>query len=115
MVEVIESIVEGNRRIVRATFLVPPKTGVKTDPGTVTFTARRRKEKGDAAAAYAPTSYVFGVASEVQRTAGEAVGVFELSFLPAQGTWNVYVKGTGAAEAAGEVQFVVERAEALTT
>ena len=113
--EVIDVIVEGNRRIVRATFLVPPRTGVKTDPTTTTFTARRRRESGDAATAYAPKSYVFGTDVEVQRAAGEAVGVFELSFVPAQGTWHVYVKGTGAAEAAGEVTFVVKRAEALTT
>jgi len=114
-VEVIDVIVEGNRRIIRATFRVPPKTGAKTDPTTITFTARRRKEKGDAAAAYAPKSYTYLTDSEVQRTAGEAAGVFELSFVPAQGTWSVYVKGTGAAEAAGEVTFVVERAEALAT
>lgn len=111
--EVIEVIVEGNRRIVRATFLVPPKTGVKTDPTTTTFTARRRRESGDRPSDYAPTTYEFGVDPEVQRTTGEAVGVFELSFVPAQGTWTVYVKGTGAAEAAGEVQFVVKRSEAL--
>ena len=56
---------EGNKWIVRAEFRVPPGAGgVLTNPTTVTFTARRRRELGDAAAAYTPTAYVPGTAPE---------------------------------------------------
>lgn len=108
----IEVLVEGNQRVVRAEFRVPDASGTLTNPTTVTFTARKRRESGDKASAYAPTAYVFGVASEVTNP---SVGAFELRFAPAQGTWAVYVAGTGAAHAADEISFVVDRAEALTT
>ncbi len=114
----IEVLVEGNRRIVRARFLVPPETGVLTDPTAITFVARRRRESGDVPADYAPTTYgpfTMGVlpTSEVSRTSGVPTGSFDFIFEPKQGTWAVYVKGTGAAHAAGEIAFVVDRAEAL--
>ena len=109
----IEVLVEGNRRIVRAAFRVPADdTGVLTDPTTTVFTARKRKQQGDAPSAYAPTTYTFPTA-EVQRTPGVPTGSFDFTFLPAEGTWAVHVQGTGAAYAAGEVVFVVDRAEAL--
>lgn len=109
----LEVLVEGNRRIVRAAFRVPADdTGVLTDPTTVVFTARKRKQAGDVAAAYAPTTYTFPTA-EVARTPGVAVGSYDFTFLPGEGTWAVHVQGTGAAYAAGEVAFVVDRAEAL--
>lgn len=111
MSELLEPQVEGNKWIVRAEFRVPPGAGgVLTNPATVTFTARRRRELGDAASAYAPTAYVFGTDSEVTNP---STGVFVLTFEPAQGTWAVHVQGTGAAYAASEVSFVVDRAEAL--
>jgi hypothetical protein len=106
----LEVLVEGNQRIVRASFRVPDENGTLTDPTTVTYTARKRREKGDSAAAYAPTEYVYLTDPEATR---EALGIFRLTFEPAEGTWDVYVKGTGAAHAAGEIQFVVDRAEAL--
>ena len=111
----IEVLVEGNQRIVRAEFRVPNELGVLTDPTTVTFTARRRKEQGDAPADYAPTTYTFPASAEVTKTSGVPNGSFDLRWEPKQGTWAVYVRGTGAAHAAGEITFVVERAEALTT
>lgn len=109
----IEVLVEGNQRIVRAEFRVPDENGVLTDPTTVKFTARRRRELGDQPADYAPTEYVFGVATEVTKTTGVPNGSFDFRWEPAQGTWAVYVRGTGAAHAAGEISLVVDRAEAL--
>jgi hypothetical protein len=100
-------LVEGNKRIVRARFRVPDEDGPLTDPSTVTFTARRR---GGAA-----TTYVWGTDPEVQRTPGQPVGSFDLEFQPGEGTWAVHVQGTGSAHAAGEISFVVARAEALAT
>lgn len=100
---------EGAKVVVRAEFRVPDDDGVLTDPTTVTFTARRRL----AGVLQPPAAYAFGSASEVTRTAGVATGSFDLTFEPAEGTWYVHVKGTGAAAAAGEVTFVVEHAEAL--
>jgi hypothetical protein len=105
----LEVLVEGNKRIVRAWFRVPDEDGVLTDPTTLTFTARRQV----GGAWQAPTAYVFGTDSEVDRTTGEATGVFDLEFVPEEGTWAVHVQGTGAAHAAGEVMFIVKRAEAL--
>lgn len=101
----LEVLVEGNQRIVRARFRVPDDEGALTDPSTLTFTARRRGAS--------PTEYVFGTDAEVTRTQGEPVGVFDFSFVPEEGTWAVHVQGTGAAHAAGEVEFQVGRAEAL--
>ena len=109
----LEVLVEGNQRIVRAEFRVPDEDGVLTDPTTVTFTARRRREIGDQPADYAPTVYTFPASSEVTKTTGVPNGSFDLRFEPEQGTWAVYVKGTGACHAAGEIAFVVDRAEAL--
>ena len=109
----IEVLVEGNQRIVRAEFRVPDEDGILTDPTTVTFTARRRREVSDRPADYAPTTYVFGTDPEVTKTTGVPIGSFDLKFEPAQGTWAVYVRGTGAAHAATEIAFVVDRAEAL--
>jgi hypothetical protein len=108
-----EVLVEGNQRIVRAVFRVPDENGVLTDPSTVVFTARRRREKGDDAADYAPTVYTFGIDPEVTKTVGVPTGSFDFKFTPTQGTWWVHVQGTGAATAAGEIGFVVDRAEAL--
>jgi hypothetical protein len=109
--ELLEPQVEGNRWIITAEFRVPPGTGgALTNPTTVTFTARRRREIGDVASAYTPTAYVMGTAAEVTNP---STGVFLLTFTPGQGTWAVHVQGTGAAHAASEVAFVVDRAEAL--
>jgi len=114
----IEVLVEGNQRIVRAEFRVPDENGVLTDPTTITFTARRRREAGDKAADYAPTVYgphAMGAlpTAEIKRTPAAPNGSFDFTFEPKQGTWAVYVKGTGSAHAAGEIAFVVDRAEAL--
>jgi hypothetical protein len=98
----LEVRVEGNKRIVRATFRVPDDTGALTDPSAVTYTARKRGGT--------PTAYVYLTAGEVTRV---SQGIFELAFIPAEGTWDVHVQGTGTAYAAGEIAFVVERARAL--
>ena len=111
MSALLEPQVEGNKWIITAEFRVPPGIGgVLTNPTTVTFTARRRRELGDTASAYAPTAYVMGVAPEVTNP---STGVFKLTFTPGQGAWSVHVQGTGAAHAASEIAFVVDRAEAL--
>lgn len=109
----VEVRVEGNQRVVRAEFRVPDENGVLTDPTLTTFTARRRRELGDQPADYAPTVYTFPASAEVTRTSGVPAGSFDFRFEPKQGTWSVYVKGTGAAHAAEEITFVVDRAEAL--
>ena len=106
----LEVLVEGNKRIVRATFRVPDEDGVLTDPTDVIFTARRRREPGDQPSAYAPTVYEFGTDPEATR---ESLGIFRLTLEPSEGTWAVHVQGTQAAHAAGEIAFVVDRAEAL--
>jgi hypothetical protein len=100
----LEVLVEGNKRIVRASFRVPDDAGALTDPTTVTFTARKRGAASE--------DYIFGTDAEVTKF---AVGVFDFTYTPAEGTWAVHVQGTGAAHAAGEVQFIVSRAEALAT
>lgn len=114
----IEVLVEGNQRIVRAEFRVPDENGVLTDPTTLTFTARRRREIGDQPADYAPQAFgpvTMGAlpTSEIKRTAAVPNGSFDFTFEPEQGAWSVYVKGTGSAHAAEEIAFVVDRAEAL--
>lgn len=98
----LEVRVEGNKRIVRATFRVPDDAGTLTDPSAVTFTARRR---GDM-----PTPYVYLSDSEVTRV---SLGIFELEIIPAEGTWAVHVQGTGTAYAAGEIEFIAAHSEAL--
>lgn len=98
----LEVLVEGNKRIVRATVRVPDEAGVLTNPTTSTFTARKR-------GAVAQT-FVLGTNAEVTNP---STGVIELNFEPAEGTWAVYFKGTGAAHVAGEIQFIVARSEAL--
>ena len=108
----LEALVEGNKRIVRATFRVPDEDGALTDPTAVTFTARKRREQGDPASAYAPTAYVYLAAPEVVR---ESLGIFKLTLEPVEGTWAVHVQGTQACHAAAEIGFVVDRAEALAT
>lgn len=115
----LEVLVEGNRRIVRAEFRVPDENGVLTDPTTIQFAVRKRREQGDQPAAYATTTYgpvaMGGLpTAEISRTPSVPTGSFDLTFEPGQGTWWVYVKGTGAAHAAGEISFVVDRAEALS-
>jgi hypothetical protein len=100
----LEVLVEGNKRIVRASFRVPDGAGVLTDPTTVTFTARKRGAASE--------DYIFGTDSEVAKF---ATGVFDFTFAPAEGTWAIHAQGTGTAHAAGEVQFIVSRAEALAT
>jgi hypothetical protein len=107
----VEVLVEGNQRIIRALFRVPDENGVLTDPTSVIFTARRRREVGDVPSDYAPTTYTTGAAE----FSHPSTGTFELKFTPKQGTWWVHVAGTGACTAAAEIGFVVDRAEALVT
>jgi hypothetical protein len=102
----LEVRVEGNKRIVRATFRVPDDTGALTDPSAVTFTARRQL----GGVWQTPTPYVYLVAGEVTRA---SLGVFEFTFIPGEGTWAVHVQGTGTAYAAAEVEFIAGRAKAL--
>lgn len=92
----------GNKIVVRGEWRVPNTAGALTDPTTVTFTARLR---GAAA-----TPYVYAVDAEVTRV---SVGIFEFARVPAEGTWSVHAQGTGAAYAAGEIEFVIDHSRAL--
>jgi hypothetical protein len=103
----VDVFMEGTKAVVRAEFRVPDDDGVLTDPAAVTFTARHRLS----GVLQTPTAYVYGVAPEVTRV---STGIYELTFVPTEGTWYVHVQGTGPAHAAGEATFVIEHAEALT-
>jgi len=95
---------QGNKIIGRATFLVPDAEGALTDPSTVVYTARLNDDAAIAAV------YTYGVDSEVTRV---SLGIFELAFIPDPGVWYVHVQGTGAAHAAGQVRFTIDRSGAL--
>jgi hypothetical protein len=106
-VAVLSVIMEGSKVIVHAEWRVPDDAGVLTDPTAVTFTTRRRS----AGVLQAPTSYVFP-ATEVTKP---STGIYEFAKVLEEGTWYVHAQGTGTAHGAGEISFVVEHAEALTT
>lgn len=100
----LSSYVRGNKVIARAEFRVPDETGPLTDPSTITFTATKQERNAT------PTTYVYGVASEVIRV---SAGIYELALVPAEGTWHVHVQGTGAAYAAMETSFEIRHSRAL--
>ena len=93
---------EGNQVVVHAEWRVPDATGILTDPTTVVYTARRADDS--------PTAYTYGVATQVTRV---SAGIFELRIVPASGVWRVHVQGTGAAYAAEEISFKIDKSGAL--
>lgn len=100
---VAEVFMRGNMVIVRAPFYVPDEDGDLEDPDTVVFTARKeRAAEADA--------FTYGDDVEVTRV---EQGIYELSFVPEFGGWNVHVQGTGAAYASDEISFKISRSLAI--
>lgn len=97
---VAETILEGNRRKLTATFRVPDEVGQLTDPDTVTFYIRHIK-----------TGTLVTIAG-VDVT-HDGLGVYSVNHLfDVDGQYVIGAEGTGACAAYSEIVIVVENARA---